>query len=269
MDCHLVIKADKNGDSVFQACSEKTNAVFRLFGAYSHDFPARRFDYRVCVKADSVFFGDFGFHGELSLTLFGAVVKQVMITCSIEGCGKRIVAKGFCDRHYRRDRQGLCMIAPIIKFGLSLKDRVVKGMGEKNLKTGCIHWTMYRNPDGYGQFGFMGKKVFAHRSSFEVFNGEIPKDGIVRHCCDNPSCVNPEHLVVGDSWDNVQDCLSRGRFQMGWKHWNTRFTDSDIMMIRELYGTKEMNLKQIGERFGVSFQTISRIVRRDLWKHIA
>ena len=191
-----------------------------------------------------------------------------MKECFVDGCRKKVVAKGFCDRHYRRSKEGLEMTVPIIEFGLSLKDRVLKGMDIKDLKTGCVNWKMYRNPDGYGQFGFNGKKVFAHRSSYEVFIGEIPKGFIVRHICDNPSCVNPEHLEIGTKQDNSNDCISRGRFPLGEKHWNTTLSNEQVVCIRDYYSTGNFTLLELGKRFGVSFQTISRIVRREVWIHL-
>ena len=78
---------------------------------------------------------------------------------------------------------------------------------------GCWEWKGNRNTTGYGQIrvGRKGPSYLAHRISYELHKGPIPDGKIVRHICDNPSCVNPDHLEVGTHKDNAQDCIDRGR----------------------------------------------------------
>lgn len=74
----------------------------------------------------------------------------------------------------------------------------------------CWEWTAgIRN--GYGAFKLNGKAIDAHRVSYEAYNGEIPKGKIICHTCDNPKCVNPEHLYAGTYADNVHDMIKRNR----------------------------------------------------------
>ncbi len=84
----------------------------------------------------------------------------------------------------------------------------------------CWNWTAalvgsdnpkYRNIGGYGAFGFNGKVVRAHRFSYELAFGLIPKGLVVLHSCDNKKCVKPEHLSVGTQMDNVADMDTKGR----------------------------------------------------------
>jgi hypothetical protein len=76
---------------------------------------------------------------------------------------------------------------------------------------GCWGWKdrPYKNGYPYLQVGRKGKKEKASRVSFYIHNGYLPN--IVRHTCDNPICTNPEHLIGGNQWDNVNDRRIRGR----------------------------------------------------------
>lgn len=92
-----------------------------------------------------------------------------------------------------------------------MKDLV--GRFEKKIdKTkGCWNWIGAKHRQGYGNFGVKGKIKLSHRVSWEIYVGKIPKDMCVCHKCDNPSCVNPDHLFLGSQYENVQDCKKKGR----------------------------------------------------------
>ena len=75
----------------------------------------------------------------------------------------------------------------------------------------CIEWTGSRNPKGYGQKKVGGKTIFAHRWAWEQANGPIPDGLHVLHTCDNPPCVNVDHLFLGTNADNVKDRDAKGR----------------------------------------------------------
>lgn len=78
----------------------------------------------------------------------------------------------------------------------------------------CRIWTGFRNPDGYGQIftGHRAHTELAHRVAFELaFGPLLPADLQVAHHCDEPSCINPEHLFAATNSDNVRDCVAKGR----------------------------------------------------------
>lgn len=126
------------------------------------------------------------------------------------------------------------------------------------LWTGCIN-----KEDGYGQVGIGGKKLKAHRVSWVIAHGEIPKGVDVLHICDNPPCMNPHHLFLGTHTDNMLDMVNKGRHSGG----NKILTDAMVVGMRELYsgGT---NMCQLAKMYGVHRQTIWRAIHGITWKHV-
>ncbi|NOQ50305.1 MAG: hypothetical protein GQ557_01400, partial [Mycoplasmataceae bacterium] len=105
---------------------------------------------------------------------------------------------------------------------------------EINMSTECWMWTGSKDKDGYGRMFDNYHPIRAHRFSFEKYKHEIPKNSVVCHKCDNPSCVNPEHLFVGKPVDNVRDMLSKNRDKMvGSKNNKAKLVESDIPVIRK------------------------------------
>lgn len=142
----------------------------------------------------------------------------------------------------------------------------------------CWYWTASCSRKGYGQLvvkhGGTQKRWLAHRLSWVLHFGEIPK-GVgyhgtcVLHCCDNPKCVRPDHLWLGSNADNVRDCIAKGRASKvrarGENHPMAKLTEPDIIAIRRDDRTQEI----IAQSYGISTSTISAIQRREKWKHVA
>ncbi len=143
----------------------------------------------------------------------------------------------------------------------------------KQLSSGCWEWQGAKHKDGYGFFTIKNKcQILAHRASFLMFNGEIPKGKCVCHTCDKPACVNPNHLWIGSHSDNMRDMKRKGRAGgiakhplRGIYHSNAHYSIKDIKEIRQLY----LNGKTTGEiakQFQTTYKYIWKIVTRKVWK---
>lgn len=147
--------------------------------------------------------------------------------------------------------------------------------------TGCWVWcaglTKPGRPNGkhiYGIAHWRGKTRRAHRVSWEVHRGPIPPGLCVLHKCDNPPCINPDHLFLGTQSDNARDMLAKGRgappppnpLLKGEDHPNSIFTEEQIRAMRALRGV--VRQRELAEKFGTSQSVISNIQRRKRWAHI-
>lgn len=81
----------------------------------------------------------------------------------------------------------------------------------EQIESGCIEWKACKSKKGYGQLRKNKKTYLAHRLSFYAATGIDPVDKLVCHQCDNPSCVNPDHLWLGTNADNMIDMKIKGR----------------------------------------------------------
>lgn len=137
----------------------------------------------------------------------------------------------------------------------------------------CWEWTARRIWKGYGRVRIEGKDVATHRYAWSLLHGPIPDGMWVLHTCDNPPCVNPEHLFLGTALDNVRDMISKGRkVKSGGKSFGSRnaaakLTEDQVRQIRSLaeQGAKH---SMLARRFGVAQGTIRRVVRRELWSRV-
>ncbi len=132
-------------------------------------------------------------------------------------------------------------------------------------ETDCWWWIASINKDGYGQLKFKGLMQRAHRVSHILHVGDIPAGKHVLHHCDNPGCVNPDHLFLGTHQDNMDDKVSRGRQSKGEKHGTAKLTETQVLEIRAALGLH----RDIAAKYGVSESRVSDIKRRKYWKCIS
>ena len=142
-----------------------------------------------------------------------------------------------------------------------------------NSVTTCWEWTGFCGGDGYGRFGY-GNENRAHRASYLMFIGVIPPGMSVLHRCDNPRCVNPDHLFLGTGADNAADRDEKGRQSRGERHsvlfrgekcGAARLTESQVI---EIKNSRESNAG-MARKFRISAPHVSMIRSGKRWGHLS
>lgn len=135
-------------------------------------------------------------------------------------------------------------------------------------ENGCLEWNGSKR-NLYGRIGYKGKILSCHRLSWEWQNGEIPKGLQICHKCDNPSCVNPDHLFLGSHTENMRDCFNKNRNnnRKGSNNSNSKLNEHIVSVIRNEY-LKDITLNEISKKYNVSKSTISRILKNKSWRHV-
>lgn len=138
----------------------------------------------------------------------------------------------------------------------------------------CWAWKGATNKGGYGRVtvpATLGKYISltAHRVSWEIHNGSIPQGLCVLHRCDNPPCVNPEHLFVGTRKDNAIDMFKKGRRYTPRGECLSKLTEIQVKEIRQRFSGAERPAKRaLAREYGVDHSTIRSLLRGDTWKHL-
>ena len=136
-------------------------------------------------------------------------------------------------------------------------------------KESCWLTNLMCNIGGYPQI-WVDKMKAASRVMYEIHNGEIPDGLLVCHRCDNPGCVNPEHLFLGTQKDNMADMRKKGRERQskGSKIGTAKLNEQQVAEIKDLFNNTKLTQQQIGDLFGVDQTTISLIKMGKRWQHV-
>lgn len=131
----------------------------------------------------------------------------------------------------------------------------------------CWEWVGSRQ-EGYGAMLVSGFNFRAHRISYFFKHRNLPEDLCVCHRCDNPACVNPDHLFLGTAIENRKDCVQKVRHARGEGQHKHKLIESEVTEIRSLNFLTGLSYEKLAIRFKVSKQTIYRVINRFSWKHI-
>lgn len=166
------------------------------------------------------------------------------------------------------------------------RDELVKNFWRRVDKTkgddACWLWKGHLDKAGYGAMKVNRRNIKAHRFSYELAYGIIPDSLFVCHACDNPACVNPQHLFSGTPKANSEDMVRKGRSTKGvnrsllWPesicrgeaNGNAKLNETDVLAIKGKYRIGDVSTRTLAEQYGVSKSLISLIVRGERWSRL-
>lgn len=188
--------------------------------------------------------------------------------CSVPDCGRKRRANGLCPKHYLRVKlTGTVDIGP--KAHGTLEERFWRKVTKSE---SCWIWSGSKRPNGYGTIQRGGKNsptLLAHRVSCELHHGPIPRGCVVMHSCDNPSCVNPEHLLIGTHKDNTGDMDAKGRrvtiAPLGVQNGKSVLDDDKVRYIRQ---NPERSHAALARELGVGATTVRGVRIGRCWTHV-
>jgi hypothetical protein len=194
-----------------------------------------------------------------------AILKDVTIgDCRVQSCTAPAYCKGFCEPHYRR----------LLTHGNPTAGKTFKGEPVAFLLSipqtdDCVNWPYRVGGNGYGHVRLNGKMMNAHRASLIIHSGADGNHLHAAHApnkCHNRLCVNPRHLRWATPQANMQDRHLDGTTHrpVGSLHGAAVLTEKAVIAIRK----SQESQKALAEVYGVSKQTISKIIRRERWAHV-
>lgn len=152
---------------------------------------------------------------------------------------------------------------------------------------GCWNWTRRSKQRGYGVAYFGKERWLAHRAAYTLAKGAIPEGMSVCHSCDNPACINPDHLWLGTHKENMHDSIKKGRSRkppvhVGEDHWRHKYpemvergednpnaikSDEEVIALRRDY-VSGVPLATLFKRYSVTKSSIHDYTSGRSWKHL-
>lgn len=130
--------------------------------------------------------------------------------------------------------------------------------------TNCLEFTGQITAWGYGQIYIRQTRWSTHRLAWTLAHGPIPPGMQVLHRCDNPACINPEHLFLGTQADNMKDMARKGRSSRGVKNRTAKLTEEQVLAIR----ADPRPHRTIAACYGIKHTNVGDIKRGRIWRHV-
>lgn len=178
-------------------------------------------------------------------------------------CGRDFLSKAsrvgtYCSRTCRTER-------------FNSRPEIEKRFWAQVQKTpGCWLWAGFKLNSGYGITSTHRRRILAHRLSYKLAFGDIPKGMHVCHKCDTPLCVRPEHLFTGTDADNHADMKAKWRHTYG-ERARHKLTEAQVIEIKRDFHSprnRRSNAKALAAKYGVNVGAIYNVVRGATWSHI-
>ena len=174
-------------------------------------------------------------------------------------CPRPSFGRGLCKPHYRAFLKYGDPSARSNARGLPFEERYEK------LENGCWEWMWGKNTSGYGAYAALGQKA-AHRVAWVRAFGAIPTGLHVLHRCDNPACVNPDHLFLGTHQDNMADLRVKGRAYAakGEANMSAKLTRTQVLQIM----ADPRTCTEIAAEYGINATSVDNIRNGKTWSHL-
>jgi hypothetical protein len=127
----------------------------------------------------------------------------------------------------------------------------------------CWLWLGSRHRQGHGYASLNGRVQYAHRVSWQLTHGPIPEGHVVCHKCDNPPCVNPDHLFVGTQGDNVRDARAKGRMTTETMR-SAKLSTENVLTVRDMLASGTTQ-SAVAAAMGVTRSCIGLIAQGRRW----
>lgn len=182
------------------------------------------------------------------------------IECIKVGCVSPKHKRGLCKEHFSEARAAIIKhryAEPALRFSLS----------SIRSESGCLLWVGSIGKDGYGLFKSGGRTYRAHRYALGIRDNA----GLyVMHKCDEPRCVDPEHLFIGTQEDNMRDMRMKKRSPdlNGGNNPAAILTREEIGEIRRLYVYRERTLSMLADQYKVSISAIHKAITGRTWRNV-
>lgn len=162
------------------------------------------------------------------------------------------------------------------KVRATIVDKLRHFWERADVTDGCWTWASTRNHEGYGVIRIASKMVRAHRVAYMLSVGSIPDGQVIRHSCDNPSCVNPLHLAPGTYKQNSEDMIARcrvnrkgtGKRRFGEANGSSKLTIDQVIDIRRRHLLTGIGAHRLGREFLVSKSTVQEILSGKTWGQV-
>lgn len=192
--------------------------------------------------------------------------------CSVAGCGREYLCKGFCKFHYQRNTTGVPLDAPVRKTVRSETQEqwLADHIANPDHGDACIEWPFKKNDAGYGILVRGARRFRVHILVMSSVEPKPSKKHVVAHMpveCHNPPCVSRNHLRWSTRSGNSQDQKLDGTDNQGENHNMVKLQAVDVLEIRRLHAAG-FSLGELATRFNVTKSNVCVIVKRRSWKHI-